>query len=181
LAFFLSEKLDPENADEPHIDTLYKSLLFWRGSVITEVTKNFQPPVKTLVPNSCLKLNSILYKSQNREANDGSVHCADVEGIDVKSGSANSFGCRTLGKILAISPSPERFELLSSNTSQIWGHLDEHQLLTLHLSSCNWKAMSKKHYYYYKQKMKMAKFSLQFETPSIRRVFPVGNSKSIFI
>jgi len=60
---------------------------------------NFHPPVKTLVPNFCLKLNSILYKSQKREAKEGSVHCADIEGIDVKLGSANSFGCRTLGKI----------------------------------------------------------------------------------
>jgi len=71
--------------------------------------------VKTLVPNSCLKLNSILYRSQNREANEGSVHCADIEGIDVKPGSANSFGCRTLGKIPDISPSPERVDLLRSH------------------------------------------------------------------
>jgi len=34
---------------------------------------NFHPPVKTLDPNSCLKLNCILYKSQNKEANEGSV------------------------------------------------------------------------------------------------------------
>jgi len=71
--------------------------------------------VKTLVSNSCLKLNSILYKSQNREANEGSVHCADIEGIDVKPESANSFGCRTLGKIPDISPSPERVELIRSH------------------------------------------------------------------
>jgi len=37
--------------------------------------------VKTLVPNSCLKPNSILYKSQNREANEGSVYRAYIEGI----------------------------------------------------------------------------------------------------
>ena len=43
-----------------------------------------------------------------------SEHRADVEGIDVMSGSANSFGCRTLGKIPDISPSPERVELLRS-------------------------------------------------------------------
>ena len=70
FGFFLSEKLDPENAYEPHIDIHNKSLFFWRGSVTIKVT-NFHPPVKTLVPNSCLKLNSILYKSQNREANEG--------------------------------------------------------------------------------------------------------------
>jgi len=71
--------------------------------------------VKTLVANSCLKLNPILYKSQNREANEGSVHYADIEGICVKRGSANSFGCRTLGKIPDISPSPEQVELLRSH------------------------------------------------------------------
>ena len=59
-------------------------------------------PVKTLVPNSCLKLNLILYKSQNKKANECSVHCIDFEGIDVKPGSANSFGCQTLGKIADI-------------------------------------------------------------------------------
>jgi len=110
----LSEKLDPENAYEPHIDIYYKSLLFWQGSVPIKVT-NFQPPVKTLVRNSCLKLNSILYKSQNREANEGSVHCADIEGIDVKLGSANSFGCRTLCKTPDISPSPKQVALVSSH------------------------------------------------------------------
>jgi len=67
------------------------------------------------VSNSCLKLYPILYKSQNREANEGSVHCADIEGIDVKPGSANSFGCRTPGKIPDISPSPKRVELLRFN------------------------------------------------------------------
>ena len=71
--------------------------------------------MKTFVPNSCLKLNSILYKSQNREANEGIVHCADIEGTDVKPGSTNSFGCRTLCKIPNISPSPERVELLRSH------------------------------------------------------------------
>ena len=90
---------------------LYKFLLFWRGSVTIKVT-NFHPPVKTLVSNSCLKLISILHKRQNTEANEGSVHCADIEGIDVKPGSANSFVCQTLGKIPDISPSPERVELL---------------------------------------------------------------------
>ena len=114
FGIFLSKKLDPENAYELHIDIRCKSLLFWRGSVTIEVT-NFHPPVKTLVPNSCLKLYSILYKSQNREANEGNVHCADIEGIDVKPGSANPFGCRTLGKIPDISPSPERVELLRSH------------------------------------------------------------------
>jgi len=69
-------------------------------------------PLKTLIPNSWLKLNSILYKSQNREANKGSVHCADIEGIDVKPRSANSFVCQNLGKIPNISPSPERVEIL---------------------------------------------------------------------
>jgi len=54
-----------------------------------------------------LEPDSILYKRQNREANEGSVHCTDIEGIDVKPGSANSFGCRNLGKIPDISPSPE--------------------------------------------------------------------------
>jgi len=48
----------------------------------------------------------ILCIRQNREASEGSVHCADIEGIDEKPGSANSFGCRTLGKIPKISPSP---------------------------------------------------------------------------
>jgi len=43
------------------------------------------------------------------------VHCADIEGIDVKPGSANSFGCRTLGKIPDSSPSPEPVELLRSH------------------------------------------------------------------
>jgi len=113
--FFLSEKLDPENAYEPYIDFHYKSLLYRRGSVTIEVT-NCHPPVKTLVPNSCLKLNSILYKSHNREANEGSVHCADIEETDVKPGSANCFGCRTLGKIPDISSSPERVELLRSHS-----------------------------------------------------------------
>jgi len=46
FGFFLSEKLDPENAYGPHIGIHYKSLLFWRGSVTIEVT-NFDPPVKT--------------------------------------------------------------------------------------------------------------------------------------
>jgi len=68
-----------------------------------------------LVPNSCLKLISILYKSQNRDANEGGEHCADTERIDVKPGSANSFGCRTLGKIPDVSPSLERVELLRSH------------------------------------------------------------------
>jgi len=49
------------------------------------------------------------------EANEGSEHRADIEGIDVKRGSANSFGCRTLGKIPDISSSPERVELLRSH------------------------------------------------------------------
>jgi len=40
------------------------------------------------------------------------VHCADIEEIDVKSGSANSFGSRNPGKIPNISPCPERVELL---------------------------------------------------------------------
>jgi len=71
--------------------------------------------VKTLVPNYCLKLNSILYKSQNKEANESSEHRADIEGIDAKPMSANSFGFRTLGKIPDISPSPERVELLRSH------------------------------------------------------------------
>jgi len=93
---------------------IYKSLLFWRGSVTIEVT-NFHPPVKTSVANSCLKLNSILYKSRNSEANEDSVHCADIEGIDVKPGSANSFGCRTLCKAPVISHSPERVELPRSH------------------------------------------------------------------
>jgi len=92
FVFFLSEKLDPENAYEPHIDIHYKSLLFRRGSVTIEVT-NFHPPVETLVPNTCLKLNSILYKSENRETSEGSEHHADIEGIDVNPGFAHSFGC----------------------------------------------------------------------------------------
>jgi len=41
------------------------------------------------------------------------VQCANFEGIDAKPASANSFGCRTLGKIPDISMSPERVELLS--------------------------------------------------------------------
>jgi len=69
---------------------------------------NFHPPVKR-------KLNSILCKSQNKEVNQGSVQCADIEGIDVKPWSANSFGCRNHGEIPDISPSPERVELLRSN------------------------------------------------------------------
>jgi len=86
ICFFLSEKLDLENAYEPHIDIDYKSLLFWRGSVTIKVM-NFRPPMKTLVPNSCQKLYSFFIKSQNREANKSSVHCANIDGIDVKPGS----------------------------------------------------------------------------------------------
>ena len=41
-------------------------------SIIMKGT-NFHPPVKTLFPNSCLKLHSILYKSQNREVNESIV------------------------------------------------------------------------------------------------------------
>ena len=114
FGFILSETLDSENGYEPHTDIHYKSLLFWGGSVTVKVT-NFHPPVKTLVRNSCMKLNSILYKSQNREANEGSVHCADIEGIDVQPVSANSFGCQTPGEFPDISPSPERVELFRSN------------------------------------------------------------------
>jgi len=84
---------------------------------------NFHPPVKTLVQNSCLKLNSILYKSQTSEANEGSMHCADIEGIDVKPGFANYFAFRTLGKIPDISPSPERVEVLRSHYLTNTGHL----------------------------------------------------------
>jgi len=100
----------------------YKSLLFWRGSVIT--VTNFHPPVKTFAPNSCLELNSILYKSQKREANEGSVHCADIEGIDVKQGSANSFGCRTPGKSQTSHRDPNKLNFSDPTTSQIRGQLD---------------------------------------------------------
>jgi len=72
------------------------------------------------------------------EANDyeGSVHCADIEGIGIKPGSANYFGCWNLGKIPDISLSPKRVELLRfnylTNTGAI--ELDYHQLLILHLT-----------------------------------------------
>jgi len=52
------------------------------------------------------------------------VHCADVEGIDVNPGFANSFGCQTLGKIPDILPSPEGVELLKSHYLPNTGHLD---------------------------------------------------------
>jgi len=123
FGFFLSEKLNPDNAYEPHIDIYYKSLLFWRWYVTIDVT-NFHPPVKILVPNSCLKLNSILYYSQNREANEGNVHCVDIEGIDVNPGSANSFGCRTLGKTQTSHRAPNELNFSDPTISQIRMHLD---------------------------------------------------------
>jgi len=129
LAFFCPKSW-PRNAYEPHIDFHFKPLLFWRGSVTIKVT-NFHSPVKTLVSNSCLKPYSILYKSQKREDNEGSVHCADIEGIAVKLGSANLLISRTLGKIPDTSsvPSPRGalFPKQSSKPPQIetWNIIDQ--------------------------------------------------------
>ena len=73
--------------------SIWGTWCFVLGAEPTKALRGDGTAVKTLVSISCLKLNSILYKSQNREANEGSVHCADIEGIDVKPGSANCFGC----------------------------------------------------------------------------------------
>jgi len=43
------------------------------------------------------------------------MYSADIEGIDVKPGSANYFVCRALGKIPDILPSPKQVELLRSH------------------------------------------------------------------
>jgi len=58
------------------------------------------------------------------------VHCADIEGIDVKPGCANSFACQTLGKIPDISLSPERVELLGSHYLTNTGELLRSHYLT---------------------------------------------------
>jgi len=82
------------------------------------------------------------------EANDyeGSVHCADIEGIGIKPGSANYFGCWNLGKIPDISLSPKRVELLRFNYLTNTGAIGLSPTTDI-TSNCNWKAMSKKHYY----------------------------------
>jgi len=72
---------------------------------------------------------------------------------------------------------PNELNFLDPNTSQIRGHLHQHQLLILNLSNCTIKVMSKTLLH----KRKKANFSLKIETLSMRRAFPVRKSRSIFI
>jgi len=149
-------------------------------SVTIEVT-NFNPPVKTLVPNSCLKLNSISYISQNKDANEGSVHCADIEGINVKPGSANSFGCRTLGKIPDISLSPERVELLRSHLLTNTGAFGLTPTIDIYIYLAGIERQWARNIIINTSAKGKWQTFIAIWDPSMRMVFPVRNRKSIFI
>ena len=73
--------------------------------------------MKTLV-------NSILYKRQNREANEGSVHYVGMEGIDVKPGLQIILAVEPLVKSQTSHRAPNELNFSDPTTSQIRGHLD---------------------------------------------------------
>jgi len=52
---------------------------------------------------------------------ESSVHCADIEGINVKPRSANSFVCQTFGKTQTSHRAPSELNFSDPTTSQIRG------------------------------------------------------------